>query len=122
MVFYLKFGERWWYRHVCAVGGVFNILLMMGGNLIGFVLGMDGAQYFAHELVSSWAGKEVSLSQTPTRTSLIDIQNPKPPGIRFLFVACACLFVGVQLMFEYRYVRFVSFMNYGRTLIDFWGD
>jgi hypothetical protein len=30
---------------------------MMGANLIGFVLGMDGAQYFVHELVSSWAGK-----------------------------------------------------------------
>ncbi len=52
---------------MCAAGGVFNILLMMGGNLVGFVLGMDGAQYFAH-------------------------------------LACSCLFVGVQLMFEYRYV------------------
>jgi hypothetical protein len=30
---------------------------MMGANLIGFVLGMDGAQYFAHELVSNWAGE-----------------------------------------------------------------
>jgi hypothetical protein len=29
----------------------------MGANLIGFVLGMDGAQYFAHELVSNWAGE-----------------------------------------------------------------
>ena len=29
-------------------------------------------------------------------------------GIRFLFVACACLFVGVQLMFEYRYVAFID--------------
>ncbi|KAH9991748.1 MBOAT-domain-containing protein [Russula vinacea] len=72
------FGERWWYRHACAVGGVFNILLMMGANLVGFVVGMDGTQYFAHQLVNSWS------------------------GIRFLFAACACLFVGVQLMFEYR--------------------
>ncbi|KAI0288928.1 MBOAT, membrane-bound O-acyltransferase family-domain-containing protein [Russula brevipes] len=72
------FGERWWYRYACAAGGVFNILLMMGANLIGFVLGVDGMQYFARELVSSW------------------------DGIRFLFVACACLFAGVQLMFEYR--------------------
>ncbi|KAI0247695.1 MBOAT-domain-containing protein [Lactifluus subvellereus] len=72
------FGERWWYRHVCAAGGVFNILLMMGANLVGFVLGVDGAQYFVRELIGSW------------------------DGIRFLCVACACLFVGVQLMFEYR--------------------
>ncbi|KAH9038586.1 hypothetical protein EDB84DRAFT_1437153, partial [Lactarius hengduanensis] len=28
---------------------------------------------------------------------------PVVSGIRFLFGACACLFVGVQLMFEYRY-------------------
>jgi len=72
------FGEKWWYRHVCAIGGVFNILMMMGANLVGFVVGMDGAQYLGYQLVSSWS------------------------GIRFLFVACACLFVGVQLMFEYR--------------------
>lgn len=72
------FGDKWWYRHVCAAGGVCNVLLMMGANLVGFVLGVDGARYFAHELISSWA------------------------GIRFLFGACACLFVGVQLMFEYR--------------------
>ena len=29
---------------------------MMGANLVGFVLGVDGAQYFAHELIGSWAG------------------------------------------------------------------
>ncbi|KAI0295061.1 hypothetical protein B0F90DRAFT_1811558 [Multifurca ochricompacta] len=27
-----SFGDRWWYRHVCAVGGVFNILLMMSAS------------------------------------------------------------------------------------------
>ncbi|KAI9453325.1 MBOAT, membrane-bound O-acyltransferase family-domain-containing protein [Lactarius psammicola] len=72
------FGDEWWYRHVCAAGGVCNVLLMMCANLIGFVLGVDGARYFAHELISSWA------------------------GIRFLLGACVCLFAGVQLMFEYR--------------------
>ena len=48
---------RWWYRHACAAGGVFNVLLMMGANVVGFVLGVDGARYFAQELVSCWAGK-----------------------------------------------------------------
>ncbi|KAH9169581.1 MBOAT, membrane-bound O-acyltransferase family-domain-containing protein [Lactarius sanguifluus] len=72
------FGDKWWYRHACAAGGVCKVLLVMGANLVRFVLGVDGAQYFARELISSWA------------------------GIRFLFGACACLFVGVQLMFEYR--------------------
>jgi len=72
------FGEKWWYRHCCAIGGVFNILMMMGANLVGFVVGTDGAQYLAYQLVSSWS------------------------GVRFLLLACVCLFVGVQLMFEYR--------------------
>ena len=60
----MQFGDRWWYRHVCAAGGVFNVLLMMGANLVGFVLGMDGAQYFAHELVSSWDGMSYSAEAT----------------------------------------------------------
>jgi len=84
---------------VCAAGGVFNILLMMGGNLVGFVLGMDGAQYFAHQLVSSWDGK--SCSESPCAQFA---DRNADLGIRFLFIACSCLFVGVQLMFEYRYV------------------
>ncbi|KAH8986223.1 hypothetical protein EDB86DRAFT_3082942 [Lactarius hatsudake] len=70
--------DKCWYRHACAAGGVGNVLLIMGANLVGFVLGVDGARYFAHELISSWA------------------------GIRFLFGASACLFAGVQLMLEYR--------------------
>ncbi|KAH9978634.1 hypothetical protein BGW80DRAFT_1455404 [Lactifluus volemus] len=37
-------------------GGVFNILLLMGANLVGFVLGVDGAQYFVHEMTGCWDG------------------------------------------------------------------
>ena len=56
-VFCAQFGEKWWYRHVCAIGGVFNVLMMMGANLVGFVVGMDGARYLAYQLVSSWSGE-----------------------------------------------------------------
>ncbi|KAN0133366.1 hypothetical protein V8E53_008806, partial [Lactarius tabidus] len=35
------FGDKWWYRRACTAGGVFNVLLTMGANLIGFVLGID---------------------------------------------------------------------------------
>ncbi|KAI9056770.1 MBOAT-domain-containing protein [Trametes sanguinea] len=73
-----KYGERPWYRHVAAMGAVFNILMMMTANLIGFVVGTDGMKYMLHQVIDSWE------------------------GIRFLLVACACLFVGVQIMFEYR--------------------
>ncbi|KAI9431091.1 hypothetical protein H4582DRAFT_2085514 [Lactarius indigo] len=51
----------------------------MGANRVGLVLGVDDVQHFARKLIDSWE------------------------GIRFMFDASACLFVGVQLMFEYRY-------------------
>lgn len=73
-----KFGDRAWYRHVCALGGVGNVLLMMGANLVGFVIGLDGMRYFVSELLGSWQ------------------------GLRFLLAAIVCLFIAVQVMFEYR--------------------
>ncbi|ELU37317.1 glycerol transporter [Rhizoctonia solani AG-1 IA] len=53
----LWFGDRSWYRHACALGGVGNILLMMGANLVGFVIGLDGMRYFISELIGSWQGQ-----------------------------------------------------------------
>ncbi|KAI0064952.1 MBOAT-domain-containing protein [Artomyces pyxidatus] len=73
-----KFSSLWWYRHVCALGAVLNVLMMMAANLVGFVLGTDGMKYMVQEIVGSWA------------------------GLLFMLGACACLFVGVQIMFEYR--------------------
>jgi hypothetical protein len=54
----MEFVETWWEHHVYAAGGVFNtmILLLMGANLIDFVLSVNGAQYFMHELIGSWNG------------------------------------------------------------------
>ncbi|CDO75129.1 hypothetical protein BN946_scf185010.g54 [Trametes cinnabarina] len=75
---HVQYGSRPWYRHVAAMGAVFNILMMMTANLIGFVVGTDGMKYMLHQVIDRWE------------------------GIRFLLVACACLFVGVQIMFEYR--------------------
>ncbi|KAG6885635.1 hypothetical protein C0993_012053 [Termitomyces sp. T159_Od127] len=75
-----KYGSEPWYRHVCAAGGVLNVLMMMSANLVGFVIGTDGMNFFLQQLLGT--GK----------------------GLAFLAVACAMLFVGVQLMFEYRYV------------------
>ncbi|EAU84610.2 glycerol transporter [Coprinopsis cinerea okayama7 len=73
-----KFGIQPWYRHVCAIGGVLNILMMMAANLIGFVIGTNGIKFFVSQLFGTFE------------------------GLRFLVFACAILFVGVQLMFEYR--------------------
>lgn len=69
-----RFGKYAWYRHVCAIGAVGNILMMMTANLVGFVVGTDGVQYIWRELTAGWY------------------------GVRFLLVASACLFVGAQVM------------------------
>ncbi|KAF9007390.1 glycerol transporter [Cyathus striatus] len=73
-----KYGTKAWYRHVSAVGAVFNVLMMMGANLVGFVVGTDGIRFFVSQLFGTAS------------------------GLRFLLGAITCLFVGVQLMFEYR--------------------
>lgn len=73
-----KFGKAWWYRHLCACGGVFNILLMMTANLVGFAIGTEGIQYMWQQLLGSWS------------------------GISFFLLCCGALFVATQVMFEYR--------------------
>ncbi|KAI0035515.1 MBOAT, membrane-bound O-acyltransferase family-domain-containing protein [Vararia minispora EC-137] len=73
-----QFGDKWWYRHICALGAVANVLMMMTANLVGFAIGTDGMSYMASQIMGSWA------------------------GLRFFLCACAALFVGVQVMFEYR--------------------
>ncbi|PVG04049.1 putative GUP1-Multimembrane-spanning protein essential for proton symport of glycerol [Serendipita vermifera] len=73
-----KFGDQWWYRHLRAIGGVGNVLMLMIANLVGFVIGLEGIKYLGTQLMGSWS------------------------GIGFIFLACGCLFVGVQVMLEYR--------------------
>lgn len=54
------------------------MLMMMSANLVGFVLGLEGMKHLLHQLVSTWN------------------------GLWFLAFASGCLFVAVQVMFEYR--------------------
>ncbi|KAI0342742.1 MBOAT-domain-containing protein [Trametopsis cervina] len=73
-----KYHSKPWYRHVCAVGAVFNMLMMMTANLVGFVIGTEGVSYLLTRLLSGWE------------------------GVKFMTFACLCLFVAAQVMFEYR--------------------
>ena len=66
------------YRVICGVGAVFNILMMMAANLVGFALGIDGLKGLIAGIVGSWQ------------------------GVLFMLGSCAVLFVGVQVMFEHR--------------------
>ena len=63
---------------MCAVGGVLNVFMMMTANLVGFVVGTDGVTFFFSQLFGTLE------------------------GVRFMALCVICLFIGVQLMFEYR--------------------
>ncbi|SCV73305.1 BQ2448_7231 [Microbotryum intermedium] len=73
-----KYSHQKWYRHICALGGVLNVHMMMTANLIGFAIGTEGMKYMWSRMVESWQ------------------------GLRFITLASACLFIAVQVMFEYR--------------------
>jgi membrane-bound O-acyltransferase GUP1_2 len=68
---------------------------MMSANLVGFAIGIDGMKYMIQQLFGSWQGMIDCL--TPLLSS-----HGMVVGIQFLFLACMCLFAGVQVMFEYR--------------------
>ena len=57
-----QYGHEPWYRHIAALGGVGNILLMMSANLVGFVLGLDGMKHLVVQLSTTAEGE---LSRLP---------------------------------------------------------
>lgn len=67
-----------WYRHVCAVGAVFNIWVMMIANLFGFCLGSDGTKKLLSDMFCTVS------------------------GFKFVILASVSLFIAVQIMFEIR--------------------
>lgn len=73
-----KYRNQWWYRHLCGVGAVINIWMMMIANLVGFCLGTDGMWKLLHDLFKTF------------------------DGVRFLIISSGALFVGAQIMFEIR--------------------
>ncbi|PHH82622.1 hypothetical protein CDD82_5348 [Ophiocordyceps australis] len=66
------------YRMLCCVGAIANVLMMMAANLVGFAVGLDGLQSIVAGILHDWA------------------------GFIFFIVACSCLFIGIQVMFEIR--------------------
>ncbi|KAI8872774.1 MBOAT-domain-containing protein, partial [Ramicandelaber brevisporus] len=72
-----RFNKRSGFRHLCAVGAVFNIFMMMVANLVGFAVGLEGIKEMLEQIMT--------LS-----------------GATFIATTFFCLFVGAQLMFEVR--------------------
>lgn len=95
-----QFGSKPWYRHVCAIGAVLNMLMMMTANLVGFVIGTDGVRFFVDELLGTSAGPSLGLASSMSSCCV----NSLLLGLRFLLGAFVCMFIGAQLMFEYRHV------------------
>lgn len=77
-LYFKKFANKWWYNYLCGAGAVCNIWMMMIANLFGYCLGKDGTIALLNEMFSTWRGFE------------------------FFVVALIALFVGTQVMFEYR--------------------
>ncbi|KAI1299510.1 glycerol transporter [Mortierella claussenii] len=73
-----KWGTWPYYRHLCALGAVGNILLMMIANLVGFCIGVDGAKRMLSDMFSSMDGWMTMLG------------------------CCGALFVCAQIQFEVR--------------------
>jgi hypothetical protein len=71
----------------------------MGANLVGFVLGVDGAQYFAHELIGSWDG--MSLPETFLTLQFVDRGKPQEFAFSslharvYLLAYNSCLSIGM---------------------------
>lgn len=67
-----------WYRVLCGLAVVGNLLMMMMANLVGFAVGLDGLYAIIRGIFRDWW------------------------GVGFLGTAWAVLFVGIQVMFEVR--------------------
>ncbi|SMN22558.1 similar to Saccharomyces cerevisiae YGL084C GUP1 Plasma membrane protein involved in remodeling GPI anchors [Maudiozyma saulgeensis] len=76
--YFQMYRNKWWYRHVCALGGTVNIYMMMIANLFGFCLGSDGTKMLLHDMFMTSA------------------------GFTFFIISTVCLFIAVQIMFEIR--------------------
>lgn len=77
-MYFRKYAGRPWFRHLCGVGAVCNIWMMMLANLFGFCLGKDGTVALLNEMFGTARGFE------------------------FFVLASGTLYVGVQVMFELR--------------------
>jgi len=70
--------------------------MMMAANLVGFVIGTEGIVYLAGELFGTLQGGLIRYNLSGSILTVLK-------GIKFIVAASFAIFIGVQLMFEYRY-------------------
>lgn len=96
------------YRMAKACGAVFNILMMMAANLVGFAFGVDGFREVLAGMFKDLFGKSTLHSLSAVFGSyaavLIPTWHSLTPckGFTFFLSACAALFCGCHLMIEVR--------------------
>lgn len=73
-----KYMNEPWARYVCSIGAVANIWMMLVANLYGFCMGEDGMMALFAAITGSWE------------------------GIAFIVLYSLALYVGTQVMFEFR--------------------
>ncbi|PWW73780.1 MBOAT-domain-containing protein [Tuber magnatum] len=71
-------GRETAYRYLSGLGAVGNVLMMMGANLVGFAIGVEGVRDLIRGVLGSWE------------------------GFGFVALACTALFMAAQIMFEVR--------------------
>ncbi|CAH1763254.1 8569_t:CDS:10 [Entrophospora sp. SA101] len=75
-------GKGWtnwqYFRHLCAIGCVLNLLTMWAANLVGFAVGLDGMKFLLSEIFLT------------------------TDGLIALGLSCIAIFCAVQIMFEVR--------------------
>lgn len=72
-------GRKTLFRHMCALGGVCNVLMMMAANLVGFAIGIEGLMQLIHGVFNHFFS-----------------------GVAFIILALFTIFVTVQIMMEIR--------------------
>lgn len=45
------------YRMLCCVGAIFNVLMMISANVVGFAVGLDGLESIVKSILHDWSGK-----------------------------------------------------------------
>ncbi|KAF7732825.1 glycerol transporter [Apophysomyces ossiformis] len=56
---YKKYGQQPYYRFICGIGAVANILLMMTANLVGFCVGLDGMKNMLSQIIGTVDGVQI---------------------------------------------------------------
>lgn len=95
---HIQFGSKPYYRFVCGLGAVANILMMMIANLVGFCVGVDGMIDMLNHIFGTADGK----NQEFILSIRIQFSFRVFKGLRFLVTVIVCLFIAVQIMFEIR--------------------